>query len=394
MIQYDFDRVISRKGTGSMRWDGVEARYGEPDLIPLTTADMDFPVAVPIREALKKTAEFGILGYTDATPSYYEAVERRFAEKWGWEIRRDWVVHTPGIVSAVAFCIQGMTEPGDGVVLPVPMYHPFAPLIEGNGRTVLRAPLIQDERGCRLDFEALERQLARPEAKLLIFCNPHNPIGRAWGYEELREVCRLCLKHGAVLLSDEIHCDFVYSGHVFCSAARPMDDLGGLEHLVLCSSASKSFNIAGLQASNIIIPGAALRERFQAVLNRQHMMELNMMGLAATEAAYRSCDDWQAQVLAYLEKNRDFAADFLRRRVPGLRPVVPEATYMMWIDCRGLGLGPAELDHFFVHRAKVGLNPGPSFGPGGEGHVRLNFATPRPILKEALRRIEAAAAQL
>ena len=179
MERYDFDQVISRKGTGSVRWDGVEAKYGEPDLIPLTTADMDFPVARPIREALKQTAEFGILGYTGATPSYYEAVERRFAEKWGWQIRREWIEHSPGIVGAVAYCIQGMTAPGDGVVLPVPMYHPFAHLIEDNGRTILHAPLIQEEDGCRLDFEALERQLSRPEAKLLIFCNPHNPIGRA-----------------------------------------------------------------------------------------------------------------------------------------------------------------------------------------------------------------------
>lgn len=393
MERYDFDQVISRKGTGSVRWDGVEAKYGEPDLIPLTTADMDFPVARPIREALKQTAEFGILGYTGATPSYYDAVERRFAEKWGWEIRREWIEHSPGIVGAVAYCIQGMTAPGDGVVLPVPMYHPFAHLIEDNGRTILHVPLIQEEDGCRLDFEALERQLSRPEAKMLIFCNPHNPIGRAWRYEELRQVCELCLKHGVVLVSDEIHCDFVFRGHTFCSMARPMAELEGLEHFVLCSSASKSFNIAGLQASNIIIPGAALRERFQTVLKKQHMMEMNMMGPVATEAAYRYCDDWQAQVLDYLEKNRDFAADFLGR-VPGLRPVVPEATYMMWIDCRGLGLSPAELDDFFAHRAKVGLNPGPTFGPGGEGYVRLNFATPRPILEEALRRIEAAASQL
>ena len=393
-MQYDFDRVISRKGTGSFRWDTVGEKYGEPDLIPLTTADMDFPVALPIQEAIKRTAEHGILGYTGTTPSYYDAVVDRFAEKWKWDIDRRWIMHSPGIVGAVAYCIQGMTEPGDGVVLPVPMYHPFAHLIEDNGRTILRSPLVQGDPRCELDFGDLERRLARPEAKLLIFCNPHNPIGRAWTYEELRRVCALCLEHGVILISDEIHCDFVFSGHAFCSAAGPMAELGGLDRLVVCSSASKSFNIAGLQTSNIIIPGEALRAQFRRVLMRQHMMEMNLMGPVATEAAYRCCGDWQEQVLAYLEGNRDYVVDFLRARVPELKPVVPEATYLIWIDCRGLGLDDGALEDLFAHGAKVGVNPGASFGPGGEGFVRMNFATPRPILEEALRRIERAVAAL
>lgn len=393
-MQYDFDKIVSRRGTGSVRWDTVEEKYGEPDLIPLTTADMDFPVALPIQEAIRRTAEHGVLGYTRATPSYYDAVVERFAEKWKWDIDKSWIMHSPGIVGAVAYCIQGMTEPGDGVVLPVPMYHPFAHLVEDNGRTLLRSPLIQDGDRCELDFRDLERQLARPEARLLIFCNPHNPIGRVWTHEELRRVCALCLKHEVALISDEIHCDFVFSGHVFCSAATPMEELGGLDRLVVCSSASKSFNIAGLQASNIIIPGAELRARFHRVLMNQHMMELNLMGPVATEAAYRHCGDWQAQVLAYLEENRNCAVSFLRERVPELRPVVPEATYMLWIDCRSLGMDDGALEDLFAHGAKVGVNVGGSFGPGGEGFVRLNFATPRSILEEALRRIERAVAAL
>ena len=391
-MQYNFDQVISRRGTGSVRWDTVEEKYGEPDLIPLTTADMDFQVALPIREAIRQVADFGILGYTRATPSYYEAVIDRFAEKWHWNIRKEWILHSPGIVGAVAYCIQGMTAPGDGVVLPVPMYHPFAHLIEDNGRVILRSPLRREGERFTLDYGDLERQLSREDAKLLIFCNPHNPIGRAWTREELRRVCQLCLKHGVPMISDEIHSDFVFSGHTFCSAAGPMEELNGLDQLIVCSSASKSFNIAGLQASNIIIPGEKLRAQYDRVLKNQHMMEMNMIGPAATEAAYRFCADWQEQALAYLEANRDHLVEFLRRRVPELVPVVPEATYMVWIDCRALGLSDPELEDFFAHQARVGLNIGSSFGREGAGHVRLNFACPRSVLDEALTRIERAVA--
>ena len=389
-MTYHFDCIISRKGTGSIRWDTVEEKYGEPDLIPLTTADMDFPAAPPIQEAIKRAADFGIFGYTRATTSYYEAVIERFSQKWNWNIQRDWILHSPGVVGAVAYCIQGMTSPGDGVVLPTPMYHPFAHLIEDNGRTILRSPLLQTGERFVLDFASLERQLAHPKAKLMIFCNPHNPIGRAWTYEELHQVCALCLKYGVPLISDEIHCDFVFPGHSFTSAAVPMQKLGGLEHLVVCSSASKSINLAGLQTSNIIIPGEQLRKKFARVLTNQHMMELNMLGPIATEAAYRYCDDWQAQLLAYLDKNRRYIIDFLRSHTPELIPIPPEATYMLWIDCRNLRLSDEDLEALFVHRAKVGLNMGSSFGPEGSGFVRLNFASPLQIISDAMGRIETA----
>ena len=388
-----FDAVLSRRGTGSCRWDTVDRQYGEPDLIPLTVADMDFPAAPPIREALARTVEHGIFGYTMATGSYCAAVQARFAQRWHWDIQPAWIQHSPGVVNAVACCIQGMTEPGDEIVLPVPMYHPFAPLVADNGRTVLRTPLRRAGDRCTLDFGDLERLLARPQARMLIFCNPHNPIGLAWTREELRQVCALCLKHGVILISDEIHCDFVFSGHAFCSAAGPMAELGGLDRLVVCSSASKSFNLAGLQTSQIIIPGEALRAQYRHIQALQHTGSPNLMGLAATEAAYRFCGGWQAELLAYLEANRDFAVEFLRTRTPALRPVVPEATYLLWIDCRELGLDGGALADFFIHRAKVGVNPGASFGPGGEGHVRLNFAAPRPILEEALLRIERAVSE-
>lgn len=389
-----FDRLISRRGTGSLRWDTVEERYGEPDLIPLTTADMDFPAPPPIREALQRAVEFGIFGYTRTTASYYDAVISRFSTHWHWEIQPDWIVHSPGVVGAVACCVQGMTAPGDGIVLPTPMYHPFAHVIADNDRTLLRSPLAERDGTWVLDFESLERQLSDPQAKILLFCNPHNPIGRAWRYDELYQVCQLCLKHGVVLISDEIHCDFIFSGHRFTSAAAPMIELGGLDQLIVCSSASKSFNLAGLQTSNIIIPGKSLRDRFCQVQNRLHMNELNMLGPVATEAAYRHCDDWLVQAMTYLEGNRDFITTFLRDRGSLIRPVVPEATYLSWLDCRPLGLNDAQLEHLFLHRAKVGVNMGYSFGSEGSGFVRLNFAIPRQLLEQALDRIAAATSAL
>ncbi len=389
-MKYNFDTIIDRKGTGSVRWDTRIKKFGETDIIPLTTADMDFRCAKPIIDAIKESADFGVFGYTLAKPSYYEAVKERFAQKYGWEIESDWIMLSPGVVSGIAYCLLGMTEPGEGVVLPVPMYHPFAHMIEDNRRELLRVPLINTDNYYTLDFDALERQLSKPEAKVLIFCNPHNPIGRAWTYNELYRVCQLCIKHNVILISDEIHCDFVFSGHKFTSAALPMNDLGALDHLVVCSSASKSFNLAGMQTSNIIIPSEKLRRCYSSATGKLHMMELNMLGPVATEAAYRFGSEWHAQLMIYLENQRDYIVNYIWEKIPRLVPVVPEATYMIWLDCRKLGMNDDELYNFFTHKAKLGVNIGSSFGAEGKGYIRINFASPRPIIEETLMRLEKA----
>lgn len=386
-MKYNFDEVIDRRGTGAVRWDTVMDKYGEAELIPLTTADMDFRCAEPVCEAIRNAVDMGVFGYTKFTPSYYDALIKRFKEKWKWQIEKEWIMFSPGVVGAIAYCVQGLTQPGDGIVLPVPMYHPFAHLIKDNGREILRSPLKNEDNYFTLDYDGLEAQLSKSEAKVLIFCNPHNPIGRAWSYDELYRVCQLCLKHGVTLISDEIHCDFVFPGREFVSAAVPMSDLGGLDSLIVCSSASKSFNLAGLQTSDIIIPGEKARKAYKEILGRQHMMELNLFGPKACEAAYRFGGEWQEQVKQYLLENRDYIVSFLAENVPEIVPVIPEATYMMWLDCRALGMSDDELNELFVHRAKVGLNIGSSFGIEGTGYVRLNFATPRSVLRTALERI-------
>ncbi len=392
-MKYDFDELIDRRGTGSVRWDTVVEKFGDPEVLPLTTADMDFRTAEPIRRAIRQAADFGVFGYTRPRDSYYEAVMDRLREKWGWEIRREWMEYSAGIVGAIAFCIQAMTRPGDGVALLTPVYHPFSHMIEDNGRVVRGCRLKEEEGRFSIDFSVLEAVLAREDVKLLIFCNPHNPAGRAWTKEELERVCALCVRYRVILLSDEIHSDFVYTGHTFRSAGPIMEAAGGAELLVVCTSASKSFNLAGLQTSTVIIPDRELRARYHGILMKQHFMELNLVGPVATEAAYRDCGDWQEQLLSYLEANRDYVVRFVREKLPGICPVEPEATYMMLLDCRGLGMSEAELEEFLIRRAKVSLNMGSTFGPGGEGFVRINFATPRALLTQALERIASALAE-
>lgn len=393
-MKYDFDKVIDRKGTGSVRWDTVISKFGEPELIPLTTADMDFQVAQPLREALRSIVDFGIYGYTRHTDAFYDAIISRFEKKWNWNIKREWIVHSPTIIAAIAFCIQGMTEEGDGIVMPTPMYHPFQHLIRENGRKLLECPMKEDNGHYSLDLAAMEESLRLPDTKMLVFCNPHNPVGRAWSYDELEAVCRMCVENDVILISDEIHCDFVFDGLSFVSAAAPMEKIGGLDKLIVCSSAGKSFNIAGLQVSNTIIPGTELREKYDHIMKCQSFHELNMMGTAAVEVAYTSCDEWQEQVIEYLQGTRDMIADYILKHIPGIKPIVPEATFMMWLDCRGLGLSMAELEDMLTHKAKVGVNMGSIFGPGGEGFIRINYASPRATMMEVLKRIESAVKSL
>lgn len=389
-MKYDFDEILDRRGTGSVRWDTVPEKYREPDIIPLTTADMGFRAAEPILRAVCGQARQGIYGYTRPKPSYYRAVQKRLEERSRWRVETDWITHSAGIVAAIAYCIQGMTRPGDSIALLSPVYHPFARVIEDNGRRAVLSRLDQTQARGQIDLPQLEQVLAAPETKMLLFCNPHNPIGIAWTREEVDRVCRLCLRHGVILVSDEIHSDLVFSGRSFHSAGASMAALGGEDRLVVCTAASKGFNIPGLQCSAILIPGEELRSNYTAVLQKQHFMEPNAVGPVATEAAYEECGDWLEQLLAYLEANRDYAAAYIDREIPGMRAVVPEATYMMWIDCRELGLSDRALENLLAHKAKVALNPGDTFGPGGEGFVRMNFAEPRALLTEALERIRKA----
>jgi len=395
-MTYDFDRVVSRRGTCSLRWDEHPVKFHEPDLISLTTADMGFQAPPPVREAIEKAAAHGIYGYSHPGSDYYEAVVERFAKQWKWDIRPEWLVFAPGVVNAIAYCLQSMTSESCGVVMPLPMYHPFAHVIENNHRLLLPSQLVRRDGTYVLDLDSLERAATDPRAEALIFCNPHNPIGRAWTAEELGAVLDICLRHDLLLICDEIHNAFVFSGHRFTSMAAVAQSRGEdtLEKLIICSSASKAYNLAGLQAADIIIPSEKLRSLYQQSLMQQFYMGIGLFPIVAYPAAYRECDDWLAQLVTYLEGNRDYLVKEFAGRVPEIVPIVPEATYMIWLDCRALGMSDEELEQFFVHKAKVSLNNGSTFGTGGTGYVRMNFAEPRSILEEAMDRIAGAVASL
>ncbi|MBS6954343.1 MAG: pyridoxal phosphate-dependent aminotransferase [Enterocloster asparagiformis] len=388
-MQYNFDEIISRKYTSSLRWDTVEQKYGEPKLIPLTTADMDFKTAPAVIRALREAVDRGIFGYPVPMEGYFEAVIERMERFRGWPVKREWICRSPGVVNGVAYVIQSLTKPGDKIVLPSPMYHPFAHLIEDNGRALSRSSMVLRDGRYDLDLGDLEEKLADSRARLLIFCSPHNPAGRVFTREELEQVIRLCLQHQVLLLCDEIHSDFCFSGHPFVSAGQVARDMGGEyeQNLIVCTSASKSFNIAGLQNSDILIPSPEHRKAYMKVLTDQHLMSCNYLGLLATEAAYRGGQDWLEAVVAYLEENRNYLAEYISKNCKPIHAVVPQATYMAWLDCRDSGMSAARLEQFFIHQARVGVNMGGTFGPEGEGFVRLNFACPRPLLTEALQRI-------
>ena len=388
-MAFDFDRVPSRKGTHSLRWDTVEEKFGEPDLIPLTTADMDFPAPPCVRETLARAVEQGVYGYPAAGKSYTDAVVSHMARDAGWEIAPEWLCRAPGVVNGVAYALQSLTQPGDGILLPSPMYHPFAHLIEDNGRRVVRSSLRLEKGHYELDWADLEAKAADPAVTMLIFCTPHNPCGRVFTREELERVARLCRDHHLILIADEIHAGFCWPGHPFVSMGQVCHGLGSEyeSNLVLCTSASKSYNLAGLQTSDIIIPCPGKRSRYQRTLQNQHLMSANLFGILATESAYNGAGEWLSQLRDYLWDNCRYLLDFFRDHVPGIVPLVPEATYMVWLDCRGLNLSDSALEELFIHKAKVGVNLGHTFGPEGTGFVRLNFATPRATLAEACRRI-------
>ena len=395
-MTFDFDSAISRTGTSSIKWEFViegqkavfgdrsDRKHGDDRLLPMWVADMDFQCPPAVTAALQARAAHGIFGYSAPTDRYYEAVQAWMARRYGRPVEREWLVLTPGVVVALYMLVQTFVAPGEKVLVQRPVYHPFMSAIESGGAEVVSNSLLYADGRYQMDFADLAAKAADPAVKMAILCSPHNPVGRVWTAAELTRFRDICRAHDVLVVSDEIHCDLLFEGVPFTSYGL-LD-----EQSIICTAPSKTFNLAGLKTSNVIIPDGAQRARFAATLEHHGIHGANPFGLAATEAAYTHGEPWLATVMAYVGENYRFLAAYVAAHLPQLRVVAPEGTYLVWVDCRGLGLTPAGLKQRFMEQARVYLNEGEMFGPEGEGFVRLNIACPRSTLAEALERIRAA----
>jgi cystathionine beta-lyase len=388
MAAYDFDAVIDRKNTNSLKWDFAAQRGRPADVLPLWVADMDFPAPQPVLDKLQKAVSHGIFGYSDTKEDYYNAVSGWFSARFGWETQPEWLVKTPGVVYALAMAVRALTQPGDAVLIQPPVYYPFFSVVQDNDRKLVESPLVYENGQYSIDFADFERQVSEHKVKLFILCSPHNPVGRVWTLEELRTIGGICQRHGVVVVSDEIHCDFAFPEHphtVFPVAVPELAD-----RCVVCTAPSKTFNLAGLQTSNIWIPNKTIRAAFLKEIDRTGYSQLNTLGLVACQAAYEQGCEWLDQCRAYLLGNLDYLRTFLAKNIPEIKLVEPEGTYFAWLDCSGLGLDRKGLNDLVTNQAKLWLDAGHIFGGGAEQFQRLVLACPRKTLEQALAQLDQA----
>ncbi|MBN2984050.1 MalY/PatB family protein [Cohnella algarum] len=386
-MKEQFDRIIPREGTRSVKWDPEFLSFIKADgTLPMWVADMDFAAPEAVRTALQERVAHGVFGYPFADSAYYDAVIYWHRKRHGWSIQKDWITITPGIVPALNFLVLALTEPGEGVIIQEPVYGPFREAVESHGRKLFNNRLVSENGYYRMDLADLERKAADPETKLLILCSPHNPVGRVWKEEELRQVGDICRRHGIVVVSDEIHGDLILPGSRHIPFASLGDECAELS--IVCTAPSKTFNVPGLQTSNLIIPNPELKKKLDKQLNLFHVGGANVLGLTATAAAYSpEGEQWLDELLLYLDGNAQRIAEELARTLPSVRYLKPEGGYLAWLDFRDLSGDDKQLEQRMKQEAKVLLSPGPIFGEGGEGFMRLNYGCPRSILDEALSRI-------
>lgn len=390
-----FDQSITREHTCSVKFDARQAVFGRDDVIPAWVADMDFSAPEAVTEALMARAQHPVYGYTLFPDSLYQAMTDWFQARHGWSIERDWIVMAPGVVPSLNAACLAFAGQGEGVIIQPPVYPPFFSSARDTGRQVIENPLLEDPSapaGYRMDLDHLAQCAARPEARLLLLCSPHNPVGRIWTEDELAGVLGIARRHGLVVLSDEIHCDLSFpdeSPHrVLATLAEPGDAL------ITAVAPSKTFNMPGLGLSALVIPDAERRKAMQAQFQRLHLPQCNPFSIAGFEAGYRYGEAWLDELRMYLQGNRDYLLAQIAQRWPGIQAEAPQGTYLVWLDCRGLGLNDAELKRFFIQQAGVGLNPGLTFGEPGAGFMRLNIGCPRATLEQILARVERALAEL
>ena len=381
----DFDTIIDRKNTNSLKYDFAKRKGLPEDLLPLWVADMDFKTSSYIQDALNKNIQHGIFGYSEVQEQYFKVIEEWMKKHYNWNVSERWMIKTPGIVFALGMAVKAFTKPGDKVLIQQPVYYPFREVIEDNGRGVVSNTLIYGENHkYYIDFDDFEKKIISNNIKLFFLCNPHNPVGRVWTKEELNRMGDICYRHHVIVVSDEIHADFVFHGkhQVFANLKKQYEEIS-----IICTSPSKTFNLAGLQVSHIFIQNPQIKRAFRKQIDAAGYSQLNVMGLTACEAAYQYGEEWYKAMYQYVQDNIAFTKKYVEENLSGVTMVEHEGTYLVWLDFRETGIDVEELDRLIIHKAKLWLDSGKIFGDSGKGFQRINAACPRKILEEALSRI-------
>lgn len=384
---YDFDKAVDRRNTNSLKYDfAVERGYPE-DVLPLWVADMDFPAPAPVLEALQKAISHGIFGYSEVKGDYYKAVSAWFSKQFGYTYQEEWLVKTPGVVYSLATAVRSLTKPGDNILITPPVYYPFYSVVKDNNRCLVESELIYQNGRYEIDFNDMEQKIRQNEVKLFILCSPHNPIGRVWTVDELQRIGKICAENQVIVISDEIHCDFAFSHPhtIFLQACPELKDSA-----IVCTAPSKSFNLAGLQVSNIWIPSQELRRRFINEMDKTGYSQLNSLGLVGAQAAYEQGEQWLTECKEYIGENLNFLRSFLEEKLPEISLVEPEGTYFSWLDCSRLGLDRETLNDLVIQKARLWLDAGHIFGKNSEQFQRVVLACQRSTLKRALEQLERA----
>lgn len=385
-LAYNFDEIIERKNTDCIKYD-FAVKQGMPEnLLPLWVADMDFRTPPFVVDALVEKSRHGIFGYSESGRDYWEALHSWFLQSHAWEVESDWLVKTPGVVYATSTAIRALTCEGDSVLVQQPVYYPFARSILLNKRQLVVNQLVYAENRYTINYEDFENKIIENQVKLFILCSPHNPVGRVWSEEELIRLGEICLQQGVTVVADEIHADFIYPGHKHFVFAKLKPELAQIS--VTCTAPTKTFNLAGLQVSNILIPNSGIRHAFRQEMAKNGYHQLNIMGIVACKAAYQYGREWLTELINYLSGNLDFLRSFLNEKIPQVKLIEPEGTYLVWLDFNQLNLSEDRLEDLIISKAGLWVDKGTMFGAGGEGFQRINIACPRATLFRALEQLE------
>ncbi|WP_304341409.1 MalY/PatB family protein [Metaclostridioides mangenotii] len=386
-MKYNFDDVVDRSDNFAAKWSEMNKKYGTNELLPMWVADMDFKAAPCIVDAIRNRLDQKIYGYTTRPDSYNESIVNWVSKRYGWDIKTDWLIFSPGVMPTISLLISELTDKNDKIMIQEPVYSPFNSIVKANDRELVISPLIKKENGNYvMNYDEIESKIK--DVKLFILCNPHNPVGRVWTKEELKKLGDICIKNGVKVISDEIHSDIILKGQKHIPFGSISEEFA--QNSITCMAPTKTFNIAGLQMSQVILPNEDDYKKLDTAFTRIDIKRNNAFSLVATEAAYNHGEDWLEEFLEYLEGNIDFAIDYINKNIPALKVNKPEATYLLWVDFSGLGKSNEEIAKALVEKGKVALNNGPSFGIGGDQFQRINLACPRAMVEEGLSRIKTA----